>query len=181
MSKSLISVEKSMRRFLGVKTFIYRFLLHEGLSCNKNGLQPKHLGFFASEITAHKSLFKRITVKQKFRMRHFPKDHTLSARIIDYLKPEGKIYTFCLSHDELTVAEAPPAEWSKFNPMKVIKDALSKHVSICRKDICASGELVIKNGVFIFNNASGTYQPSLKNLKILKKALPWLKIKLTSI
>lgn len=168
-----------MRRFLGVKALIYRFLLHEGITCNT--LLPKHLGLIASEIKDHKTLFKRITVKQTFRIKHFPKDETLSSRIIEYLKPEGKIFNFCLSHDKLTIVEAPSHQLGKFNPLKIIKDALSKHISICRTDICASGELVIKNGVFIFNNASGTYQPSLKNLKILKKALPWLKTKLVSI
>jgi hypothetical protein len=41
--------------------------------------------------------------------------------------------------------------------------------------------MVIHNNTLIFDNASGTFKPTLDNLKALKEAMPFLKIKLVEM
>ena len=55
---------------------------------------------------------------------------------------------------------------------------MSKHVIMCNTLSCASGEMVIRNNTFIFDNNSGTYKPTFNNLQSIKNAIPFLRYKI---
>ena len=77
-------------------------------------------------------------------------------------------YNYCLTKNTLILSSA-----SSFS-----NNLFAKHSILCEKNSYASGEMVFHKNYLIFNNNSGTYNPTLKNIKILKKALPFLKIKI---
>jgi hypothetical protein len=77
-----------------------------------------------------------------------------------------------LNKDTLIFAETKTHENNS-----LLKDWLSKHIMLCNKTACASGEMVIHNNSFVFDNSSGTFQPTIQNLKSLNLAIPFLNIK----
>ncbi len=73
-----------------------------------------------------------------------------------------KLYTYCLNGGVLIMAETSKS--SK------LQDEISKHIHLCSATAaCVSGEARFRNGKLRFDNSSGTYSPTLEQLKILKK------------
>jgi len=165
-----VTVEKFVRRFLGVHSCVFRIRLHENFTC-KHSLTPQHLKFVAKEIFEHPLVFQALTYRHRYAPRYFKKNEHLTEQLIRFMRPEGKRYTFCLTNDELVFAETG---WG-------LKDMLSKHVSICGINVCASGEMHVDNGIFVFNNSSGSFLPTVHDLNALKRALPFLKLRIETM
>ena len=104
-------------------------------------------------------------------------NNEITENLIKIIKPYGK-FTYCLTDNSLIIAETK-VDRNKTKINKFVRDLTSKHYLICDKGVCASGELMIKDNTFIFDNSSGTFKPTLENLQNLKKALPNLNMKLT--
>jgi hypothetical protein len=107
---------------------------------------------------------------RKVKQTRLPKDGTFVQTLKKHLDANG-VYTYCLNSDgTLMIAET--------SHESLTKELLSKHVLLCGDEPCASGELRIVGNTMIFDNDSGTYRPSGDDLKSLKKALPFVDIKL---
>jgi hypothetical protein len=89
---------------------------------------------------------------------------------------KNKKYTYCLNKEYLLIAET-----IHNNNKSILTDLLSKHIILCNDDACVAGEMVIFENKLIFDNASGTFQPTAKKLKILTKVLPFNDVKIIDI
>ena len=175
-SLNYITVEKVKRTKLGVDVYSYKIKLNQRLNCN-NLTVKKSPNPITKFIKNHSSLYNKFTHKYKNKIKKIMKNSKLTENLIDYIKPCVK-YNYCLTNDTLIISDTFTTY--KFGKLteSTIKNYTSKHYIICEDKICANGELVIKNNTFIFDNASGTYKPKYNQIKVLKKALPFLNIKI---
>jgi hypothetical protein len=177
--KNYIVVEKYIRNILGVDTRFYKINLNQGYECTKKLTLKKAVNPITKQIQRNPKFYNAITHKRKNGSKKFIKNSNLTEKLINYIKPYEK-YTYCLSNDMLVIAETK-AKTNKTKITKLIKNYTSKHFVICEDKVCASGELVIKDHTFIFDNSSGTYEPTYENIKTLKQALPFLNVKLVML
>jgi hypothetical protein len=105
----------------------------------------------------------------------YKNDTKLMAKLKKIIDPTEK-YTYCVNKDKLILAETK----TQANQSH-LKDIMSKHILLCDESACASGEMIFRNDTLIFDNSSGTYEPSMKNLQVLNKILPFLKIRLMNM
>jgi hypothetical protein len=113
-------------------------------------------------------------MKDKISSQRYKKDKKLMINLLKLFNPDEK-YTYCLNKQNLIIFET-----KTINNNSNIKDLLSKHMMLCNKYACASGEMVIYKKKFIFDNASGTYTPTIENLEHLKK-LSFLNLKILEL
>ena len=177
--KKFIVVEKYVKRILGVDTRLYKIKLNNDYPCRNKLTVKKSIKPFVILLKKNKKKVNSLTNKEKS-VKKFEKNKSLSTNLIKFINPYEK-YTYCLYEDTLIIAETKSSE-NKSKLTKKIKDYSSKHYVMCKKDeTCASGELVIKDDTFIFDNSSGTFEPTLANLQFLKRALPFLKVKIMTM
>lgn len=174
--ENYIVVQKFKRNVLGVDTRFYKIKLNEGFHCEKKMTLKKMVNPLTKTLKNFPRTYNALTHKRKSGSKTFMKNSELTANLIKYIKPYEK-YTYCLTKDTLVIAETK-ASINKTKLVKNVKNYTSKHFVICEESGCASGELVLKNNTFVFDNSSGTYEPTYENIKSLKKALPFLNIKL---
>lgn len=171
-----IVVEKYMRNILGVDTRLYKIKLNQGFHCNKKLTLKKMVNPLTKKIKNNPIIFNVLTHNKRTSTKSIKKNKKTTENLIKIIKPYGR-YTYCLTKDTLVLAETKASEnKSKFT--KLIKNYTSKHFIVCEENPCASGELVIKDNTFIFDNSSGTFEPTYEYIKSLKRALPFLNIKL---
>ncbi len=173
-SSHSIVFNKYEKEVLGVKARIYVIHLHKKYSCRPPITLKKVTGKIRRFI-AQKLHVLDYLEKHKVFSKHLPKTPDLTSKILKDINTKTK-YTYCLNKDTLIFAETRTNE-----DHAILKDWLSKHVVLCSNNACASGEMVIHNNTFIFDNNSGSYFPSMENLKTLKKALGSLHIKIVDM
>lgn len=177
--KDFIVVEKYVKRILGVDTRLYKIKLNNDYPCRKKLTLKKTISPIVLLLKRNKKLINSLTNKKKV-IKKFEKNSSLNANLIKFIEPYEK-YTYCLYEDTLVIAETKSSE-NKTKFTKKVKDYSSKHYVMCKENAaCASGELVIKHNSFIFDNSSGTFEPSLTNLQFLKRALPFLNVKIMTM
>jgi hypothetical protein len=174
--ENFIFVEKYTRNILGVDTRLYKIKLNQGFKCTKKLTLKKMVHPVTRQIKNNPRLYDLVTHKKKVNSRKIIKNSRLTENLIKMIKPYEK-YTYCLTNDTLVIAETK-SSMNKTKLAKIIKNYTSKHFVLCEESACASGELVIKDNTFVFDNSSGTFEPIYENIKSLKKALPFLNTKL---
>jgi hypothetical protein len=172
--KDFIVAEKYVKSILGVDTRLYKIKLNNDYPCRKKLTLKKTINPIVLLLKKNKKLINSLTNKKKV-IKKFEKNSSLNANLIKFIEPYEK-YTYCLYEDTVVIAE------NKTKFTKKVKDYSSKHYVMCKENAaCASGELVIKHNSFIFDNSSGTFEPSLTNLQFLKRALPFLNVKIMTM
>ena len=170
-SHNSIVFNKYEKEILGVQARIYVLHLHKKYQCRPPITLKKVAGKIRRFI-AQKLHVLDYLEKHKIFSKHLPKNKKLMDTILEDIDTTTK-YTYCLNKDTLIFAETRTEK-----DHSILKDYLSKHVILCSNDACASGEMVVYKNTFIFDNNSGSYFPSMENLKTLKKALSFLPIKI---
>jgi len=171
-TKNTITIEKYKKTILGVTNNIYIIYFNTNYNCKKNITIKKTMSKIKKGIIQNIKLLDYLTQKKVKTVKINKNDKKIMEKITKIINPNEK-YTYCLNKDTLILAE------TKTNINKsFIKDITSKHIMLCNETACASGELVIDDNTFIFDNSSGSFIPSIQNIQILKKALPFLKLKI---
>ena len=172
--KNYIIIDKFETNMFGVLTHLYHIYYNSAFTCKKNitiKTTKRKIGhFFLKEIGMD-----YLTQQKMSTTKLYKNDKHIMEKIKQIIDPNEK-YTYCVVKDKLILAETK----TKLNKSK-LKDFASKHMLLCDNTACASGEMIIHKDTLIFDNSSGTFEPSMKNLQILKKVLPFLKIKITSM
>ena len=174
--KETIIVEKYMRKIAGVDTHLYKIKLNNYKCDKKITLKKKPRGYI-NLLKNNPNLYDFFSRKKLINTLLVNNNNEITENLIKIIKPYGK-FTYCLTDNALIISETKVAK-NKTKIRKFVRDLTSKHYLICDKGVCASGELMIKDNTFIFDNSSGTFKPTLENLQNLKKALPNLNMKLT--
>lgn len=172
--KKYILIEKYEQNILGIITHLYVIHFNTAYQCKKN------ITIKNSRLKIKQLLFKKIgldfLMENKISTIKLNKsDKNLFEKIKEIIDPVEK-YTYCLNKDKLFLAETKTTA----NNSK-IKNELSKHYILCDDTACASGEMILSKDALIFDNSSGTFTPTVKNLQILKKILPFLKIRIMNM
>ena len=177
-----IIVEKYEKNILGIITHVYIIKFKNNFSCEKPLTMKK--------LSIKKKIFEQINLsydllgyllENKIKSVKLNKyDKNITNKLASIFNVNEK-YTYCLKNDKLILAETK----TSVNNSKV-KDYMSKHIVLCKKKSCATGEMVFyKNAKsdyeLIFDNASGTFEPSTNDLQNLKKAFPYLNIMTTNM
>jgi hypothetical protein len=171
-SKPYIILEKYTKTVFNVKLNMYILKFNTNYECKNFLTLKKKTDYIKRGIYKKSHLFGYLTQDKVLSKKINKRDANIMKKLISEINVNDK-YTFCLNNDNLIFVETKTSENNSF-----VKDWLSKHIMICNKTACASGEMVIHNNTFIFDNSSGTFKPTLENLKSLKEAMPFLKIKL---
>lgn len=158
-----IVVDSYVRSFLGKDINLYKIKLNNSYKC-KHYTIKRRPNILTRTIKYFKLYSQHLNTQKKIY-----KNDSCTKNLIQQIKPYKK-YTYCLENDKLIIAETKQT---------ILRDLVSKHFMICGKT-CASGEMVIKNNMLVFDNSSGTYKPRYEDIKILKKALSFLDIKILS-
>ena len=174
--KETIIVEKYMRKIAGVDTHLYKIKLNN-YKCDKKVTLKKKPRSYINILKNNPNLYDFFSRKKLINTLLVNNNNEITENLIKIIKPYGK-FTYCLTDNALIISETKVAK-NKTKIRKFVRDLTSKHYLICDKGVCASGELMIKDNTFIFDNSSGTFKPTLENLQNLKKALPNLNMKLT--
>lgn len=74
-------------------------------------------------------------------------------------------YTYCIHGDVMVLATTGT---------NIIQDYMSKHVVLCYNGACVSGEMVLRDSRFIFDDNSGSYRPKSKHLRYITDNLSFL-------
>ena len=173
-----IIVEKYIRKLGGVDTHLYKIKLNNYKCDKKITLKKKPRGYI-NLLKNNPNLYDFFSRKKLINTLLVNNNNEITENLIKIIKPYGK-FTYCLTDNSLIIAETK-VDRNKTKIRKLVRDVTSKHYLICDKGVCASGELMIKDNTFIFDNSSGTFKPTLENLQNLKKALPNLNMKLTTM
>ena len=176
--KETIIVEKYMRKIAGVYTHLYKIKLNN-YKCDKKITLKKKPRSYINILKNNPNLYDFFSRKKLINTILVNNNNEITENLIKIIKPYGK-FTYCLTDNALIISETKVAR-NKTKIRKFVRDLTSKHYLICDKGVCASGELMIKDNTFIFDNSSGTFKPTLENLQNLKKALPNLNMKLTTM
>jgi len=177
------------------KTSIHDYIIIDKYATNIIGSIPTHVYIIHFNSTYHCK--KNITIKKKKKKieqllfkeigmnyltqnkisttKLYKNDKNITDKMKELMDPTEK-YTYCVNKDKLILVETK----TKTNNSK-LKNMFSKHILLCDDTACASGEMIVHKNTFVFDNSSGTFKPSMKNLQILKKILPFLKIKLMNM
>ena len=174
--KETIIVEKYIRKIAGVDTHLYKIKLNN-YKCDKKVTLKKKPRSYINILKNNPNLYDFFSRKKLINTILVNNNNEITENLIKIIKPYGK-FTYCLTDNALIISETKVAR-NKTKIRKFVRDLTSKHYLICDKGVCASGELMIKDNTFIFDNSSGTFKPTLENLQNLKKALPNLNMKLT--
>lgn len=174
--KETIIVEKYMRKLAGVDTHLYKIKLNN-YKCDKKVTLKKKPRSYINILKNNPNLYDFFSRKKLINTILVNNNNEITENLIKIINPYGK-FTYCLTDNALIISETKVAR-NKTKIRKFVRDLTSKHYLICDKGVCASGELMIKDNTFIFDNSSGTFKPTLENLQNLKKALPNLNMKLT--
>jgi len=174
--KETIIVEKYMRKIAGVDTHLYKIKLNN-YKCDKKVTLKKKPRSYINILKNNPNLYDFFSRKKLINTILVNNNNEITENLIKIINPYGK-FTYCLTDNALIISETKVAR-NKTKIRKFVRDLTSKHYLICDKGVCASGELMIKDNTFIFDNSSGTFKPTLENLQNLKKALPNLNMKLT--
>jgi len=176
--KETIIVEKYMRKLAGVDTHLYKIKLNN-YKCDKKVTLKKKPRSYINILKNNPNLYDFFSRKKLINTILVNNNNEITENLIKIINPYGK-FTYCLTDNALIISETKVAR-NKTKIRKFVRDLTSKHYLICDKGVCASGELMIKDNTFIFDNSSGTFKPTLENLQNLKKALPNLNMKLTTM
>jgi hypothetical protein len=172
--KNYIILEKYETNIIGIITHVYIIHLNSAYNCKKN------ITIKSNKKKIGQVLFKELgmdylTENKISTTKLYKNDKNMMEKLKKIIDPTEK-YTYCVNKDKLILAETK----TKTNESHV-KNMLSKHILLCDDSACASGEVIIHKDTFVFDNSSGTFEPSIKNLQILKKVLPFLKVKIMNM
>jgi hypothetical protein len=170
--KPYIILEKYNKNVFGVDINIYILKFNTKYTCSNYLTLKKKSDYIKKNIYKSADVFGYLTKHKILSKKINKSDKHIMEKLIKEINPEEK-YTFCLNKDTLIFAETKTQENNS-----LLKDWLSKHIMLCNKTACASGEMVIHNNSFVFDNSSGTFQPTIQHLKSLKLAVPFLNIKI---
>ena len=168
--RSYFVLEKYETTILGFQTHIYIMRLNTNYYCKQNCTIKRGKDFVKKCVMDNLYLFKLLTLNKVSATKLYKNDPNLMKQIKKIMDP-SYVYTYCLNKNTLIFAETTSPHHKSY-----IKNWLSKHVMLCDNSACASGEAVIHNNRFVFDNMSGTFTPHLSKLYILKKILPTIKI-----
>jgi hypothetical protein len=174
-TKPYIIFEKYSKNVFGVNINIFILKFNTRYNCNTYLTLKKKSDYIKKSIFKNIHLFQYLTKHKILSKKIYKKDKNIMEKIINEMNINEK-YTFCLNKDTLIFAETKTAENNS-----MLKDWLSKHIMMCGETACASGELIIHNQIFIFDNASGTFKPTFQNLHSLHQAIPFLNFKIVDI
>ena len=158
------SLEKYKATLWDTTIFVYKINLHKKLRCE------------TMKLTRFKDRAKKYAVNalrlgnytRKVKQDKLPQNDGFVPALLKHVDPDA-IYTYCLNSDgTLMIAETAHSS--------LTKELLSKHVLLCSKTPCASGELRFVGNTMVFDNESGTYRPGAKQLESLRHALPFVEI-----
>jgi hypothetical protein len=172
--KNYIILEKYETNIIGIVTHIYIIHLNSGYNCKQN-ITIKNNKKKVGQVLFKELGMNYLTENKISTTKLYKNDKNIREKIKKIIDPNEK-YTYCVNKDKLILAETK----TKLNKSH-IKNMLSKHILLCDESACASGEVIIHNDTFIFDNSSGTFEPTIKNLQILKKILPFLKVRIMNM
>jgi len=172
--KNYISIEKYETNLLGLLTHIYIIYCNSAYKC-KNNITIKKTKKKIGQLLFKEMGMNYLTQDKIATKKLYKNDTHLMTKLKKIIDPTEK-YTYCVNKDKLILAETK----TQANQSH-LKDIMSKHILLCDESACASGEMIFRNDTLIFDNSSGTYEPSMKNLQVLKKILPFLKIRLMNM
>jgi len=170
--KNYIVVEKYETNIMGLLTHIYMIHYNSAYKC-KNHITIKKTKKKIGQLLFKEMGMNYLTQDKITTKKLYKNDTQLMAKLKKIIDPNEK-YTYCVNKDKLILAETK-TQANQSN----LKDIMSKHILLCDESACASGEMIFRNDTLVFDNSSGTYEPSMKNLQVLKKILPFLKIRLS--
>ena len=175
-NKNYIILEKYEKNILGVIIRIYKIKFNTLYKCSHN-LTLKKREDYIKKIVKNINLLDYLTSDKILSKKIYKHDKKFTEKIIDNIdNSANEKFTFCLNKNILIFAET-----KTIHNKSIIKDYLTKHIMLCDNSACASGEMVINNKLFIFDNSSGTFRPNVYNLRSIKQALPFLHIKITNM
>jgi hypothetical protein len=167
-----IVIDKYLNNVLGVNMYLYVVRLNQTIQCKK--VVPKNnsktLRFRKYLDISH--LLKNYKIDT---LKIEKNDESIMNKMISLFDIDTQ-YTYCLNRDTLVIAE------TKTNKNKSkIKDFFSKHGLLCDQTVCAAGEMRFyknPNGNYkmVFDNGSGTFRPTKRDLQVLRKELPYFDI-----
>lgn len=166
--KNYIKIDKYEKKIFGINKIYYIIKINHKYNC-KNKLKIKGNYKSFKNYLLKKSGIKKYLLSnknKKFSIKMM-KDKNIMKNIKDIID-DTLIYNFCLKKNKLILSSSS----------SISNNILAKHSILCDKDPCACGEMVIYKKYLIFNNNSGTYNPTVEDIKIIKKALPFFKIKI---
>jgi hypothetical protein len=172
--KSYIIIEKYETNMMGILTHIYIIHYNSAYKC-KNNITIKKTKKKIGQLLFKEMGMNYLTQTKIATKKLYKNDTKLMAKLKKIIDPTEK-YTYCVNKDKLILAETK----TQANQSH-LKDIMSKHILLCDESACASGEMIFRNDTLIFDNSSGTYEPSMKNLQVLNKILPFLKIRLMNM
>jgi hypothetical protein len=171
--KNYIIIEKYETNIIGFLTHIYMIHYNTAYKCKNITIKKtkKKIGqLLFKEMGMNYLTQEKIATKKLYK-----NDKELMTKIKKIIDPTEK-YTYCVNKDKLILAETK----TQANQSH-LKDIMSKHILLCDDSACASGEMIFRNDTLVFDNSSGTYEPSIKNLQVLKKILPFMKIRIMNM
>ena len=174
-SKNYIILEKYKKNIIDVDIFIYIIKFNTNYKCTNYLTLKKKTDYIKKSIVKNIHLLDFLTKNKLFSKKIYKYDKNIMEKIINLMNISEK-YTFCLNKNTLVFAETKTNENNS-----LIKEWMTKHIMLCNENACASGEMIIHNKSFIFNNFSGTFTPSIYNLQSIKKAIPFMDIKITNM
>jgi len=173
--KNYIILEKYKKNVFGVDINIYKLKFNTKYKCSNFLTLKKKTDYLKKTIVKNIHLLKFLTKNKIFSKKINKYDKNITKKIINLMNANEK-YTFCLNKNELIFAETKTGKNNS-----TVKEWMTKHIMLCDKNACASGEMIVHNNLLIFNNSSGTFKPSIYNLRSIKKAIPFMDIKITNM
>ena len=153
------------KKILGYKTTFYIIKINHKYKCtNKLKINNKYKLFRNKLIKKIK--IKKYLLNNKILVQKIYKNNKMIENIKNIIN-HSITYNYCLYKNKLVLINR--------------NNFFSKHSIMCNKNPCCSGEMVFYKNSLVFNNNSGTYAPTYDDIKILKKALPFLKVKVVDM
>lgn len=166
-NKNYIVVEKYEKTIPGGQlTHLYIIHFNRAYTCRKK-LTIKKTHKKIGQLLFKELGMAYLTQRKISTTKLYKNDKDLMAKMKMLIDPAEK-YTYCINKNKLILAETK----TKANKSN-LKDILSKHNILCADTTCASGEMMFHKDTMIFDNASGTFEPSVRDIQILKKILPF--------
>lgn len=169
--KPYIIIERFEREVLGMKMNVYLLKFYTSYECKTKLTLKKRKDYIKQNVYEWVDVFGYLTRFRVSSRKINKRSKHIMDEITSEIKDHGR-FSYCLNKDILIFAETV-SDYDR----SYMRDWLSKHIMLCGKGACASGEMVIKNGYFVFDNSSGSFEPGFEEIKVLKKALPFLKMK----
>lgn len=147
---------------LCVKTALYIIDLHQPSECGRRMTIKSIKGRLKKAFVDTFHILDLLEMN-KIASYKIPKTAAAFVPTLEPLMKKGRIYTYCLNGSTLLMAESSHSSR--------VKDFLSKHILLCGKRPCVSGEMRWIDGRMVFDNNSGTYEPTREHLASLRKSL----------